>query len=166
MSATLVRRRHPPLSILTLVVLALIVAGNAGFYLLEKRVARLRQESRYFADQTGLHMAEHWDPDLLVQQATPELRAQIKEDDLRALSRQVEQFGRLWMFLGVKGKLNDGYMAALGSEATASYVAKASYAPGVVTFDLGLVKRDGHWQIDRFHIDMLRIQEEVGRTNN
>ena len=163
MSATLVRRRHLPFSILTFVVLALIVAGNAGFYLLEKRVARLRQESRYFADQTGLHMAEHWDPDLLLQEATPELRAQLKEDDLRALSRQIEQFGRLWMFLGVKGRLNDGYMAALGSEASASYVAKASFAAGVVTFRLGLVKRDGHWRIDQFHVDLLDIQEDSGR---
>jgi len=162
MSTSLTRRRRLPFSILSFVVVLLIVVGNVGFYLLDQRVGRLRQESRFYADQTGLRMAEHWDADTLLAQATPELRAQLKENDLRALTRQILDFGRLWKFLGAKGRLNNGYAAALGSEASASYVAKASYAPGVVTFDLGLVKRDGRWWIDRFHVDLLSIQEVGG----
>jgi hypothetical protein len=161
MSATLARRRLP-FSMLAFAVIFLIGAGNVGLFMLQRQVSRLRQESRYYADQTGLHMAEHWNPDLLIEQATPELRARLKEDDVKVLSRQLEGLGRLWMYLGAKGHLNNGYWAALGGTASAYYVAKASYAAGVVAFDLELVKRDGRWQIDQFHVDLLNIQEDRG----
>jgi hypothetical protein len=159
MSAALPTTRRLPISIVVFVAILLVVAGNAGFFMLQKHVGRLRQESRYYANQTASRLAEHWDSDMLIQQATPQLQAQLKSDDLKELGQAIAQLGRFWEYLGATGKLNNGYVAALGSDASASYVAKASYAGGVVTFDMGLIKEHGHWRIGTFHVDTLNITE-------
>ena len=162
MNVAVAEHRRLPLATVALavVVVALLVGGAAAA--VQMRADRLQQESRTYAERVGASLASHLSSQALLAQATPELAQSLKQQgDRTALDAQLSHFGRPWRHLGASGRLDDSDLAPFGIAVTASYAVKASYAPGVVTFELGLVKRR-HWMISRFHVDLLTIHDNFG----
>ena len=54
---------------------------------------------------------------------------------------------------GATGQANMSYMTGSGSTVSASYIAKVKFKDGIATMRILLVKRDGEWMINGFHVD-------------
>ncbi|HUB15973.1 MAG TPA: hypothetical protein VMB34_28765 [Acetobacteraceae bacterium] len=129
----------------------LTVGGGTVFFL--SRQHELSTQSEFFIDRTMPGLSAHWSAQDLLERATPRLRAELQPNDLDALSASFAKLGPLSEYLGDQGGIDAASMFRLDGSPSASYVAKASYTNGMVTFQLGLVRRDDRWMIDRFHVD-------------
>lgn len=74
----------------------------------------LDAESKAFVDSAVPAIAATWDKEQLLDRATPELRANVKPEDLRALLDAVSQLGPLIEYQGATGEANMSYMAGTG----------------------------------------------------
>ncbi|HUN40616.1 MAG TPA: hypothetical protein VMU81_10020 [Acetobacteraceae bacterium] len=158
MSATLVRRRGLPLSILIFAVLVLLMVGGVGFYLFEKHMTRLNQEAAYFAQRSATAITMNWDPSQLIERATPQLRAESGSQTGQALKAAGAGLGPFNAYMGATGKVSWLSVINFVGPIAASYAAKVRTTDGMVTFQLGLIKVDGHWMIAAFHFNGLMFQ--------
>jgi len=141
------------LLILGSITLVVIVAAGIGVGLLIYKGNSLDTESKAFVDSVVPAIAANWSKEQLLERTTPELRASIKPEELRAVFDAVTQLGPLVEYQGATGDANMSYMAGSGSSVSASYVAKVRCKDGAATIQIALVKRDGRWMISGFHVD-------------
>jgi hypothetical protein len=131
-----------------------IVVAAAGFGIIAYKGHVLDAESKAYVDSAVPAIAGHWSKDELLDRATPELRASAKLDELTALFFNAQsQFGPMLKYEGAIGEAMMSYMAGSGGAVSASYVARAQFRSGSAIFRIVLLKRDGHWMIQNFHID-------------
>jgi hypothetical protein len=142
------------LIILASVVLFVIVAG-AGISVVVYRVDTLDAQSKAFIDSAVPAITAKWDIAQLLDRGTPDMRDRTGPDDGKALAGMPANLGQFSEYLGATGKVNLLSLTGLTGSVSASYVAKASFQKGVVTFDFELVRRDGRWMIDQYHIGAL-----------
>lgn len=64
-------------------------------------------------------IAASWSKDQLLDRATPELRASVKPEELRALFDAVSQLGPFVAYEGATGQANMAYMTGFGSVVSA-----------------------------------------------
>jgi hypothetical protein len=132
---------------------AVIIAAGLGVGVLVYKGNALDAESKAFVDSAVPAIAASWNKEQLLDRATPELRANVKPEDLRALFDAVSRLGPFVEYQGATGEANMSYMAGSGGAVSASYVAKARFKDGTATIHIALVKRDGRWMINGFHVD-------------
>jgi hypothetical protein len=145
-----VRKFLYALGILTLII---IVAAGVGVGVLVYKGNALDAESKAFVDSAVPAIAASWSKEQLLDRATPELRANVTPEQLKALFDAVSQLGPLTGYEGATGEANMSYMAGSGGGVSASYVAKAKFKDGAATIRIALLKRDGRWMISGFHVD-------------
>ncbi len=134
-------------------ILVIIVAAGIGVGVVVYKGNALDAESKAFVDSAVPAIAASWSKDQLLDRATPELRANVKPEELRALFDAVSQLGPFVAYEGATGQANMAYMTGSGSAVSASYVAKAKFKDGTATVRILLLKRDGRWMISGFHVD-------------
>jgi hypothetical protein len=133
--------------------LVIIVAAGVGVGVLVYKGNALDAESKAFVDSAVPAIAANWSKEQLLDRATPELRDSIKPEQFRSVFAAVSQLGPLVEYEGATGEANMSYMAGSGGAVSASYVAKVRFKEGEATIRIVLVKRDGRWMINGFHID-------------
>ncbi len=63
------------------------------------------------------------------------------------------KLGPLVHYDGAKGQSKIAVLAGKGKIVTANYVAHAEFAHGTAEIDLGLIREQGHWKINAFHVN-------------
>jgi hypothetical protein len=132
---------------------AIIVAAGLGVGLLIYKGNTLDAESKAFVDTALPAVAASWNKEQLLDRATPELHTSVKPEELKTLFDAVSQLGPMAEYEGANGEANMSYMAGSGSSVSASYVARVRCKDGAATIHIALVKRDGRWMINGFHVD-------------
>ena len=129
------------------IALAAIAVGTMAY-----KGRALDAESKAFVDDVIPKIAGNWNKDQLVAAAGPELLKHTTPEALDSAFTILARLGALTEFKGGKGEASISYMNAVKT-VSASYVAEATFAHGHATFKILLLKRDGHWLIQSFHVD-------------
>jgi hypothetical protein len=135
--------------------LSIVVVAGGGTAMLVYRAHMLNAQGKAFVANAVPAIAASWSKKQLIDRATPELRNNLSPEDLAALADQSPQLGPFEEYQGATGKADWLALAGLGGSVTSSYVAKARFRNGLATFQIALVRRDGHWMIAQFHVDLL-----------
>jgi hypothetical protein len=143
------------LPILGALALLIVVAAGGGAALLIERAHVLNTQGKAFVDNAVPAIAASWSKEQLIERATPTLRANLPAEDLTALANLSSQLGPFAEYQGATSKVNWLSLAGLGGSVSSSYVAKARFTNGLATFQIALVRHDGHWMINQFHVDLL-----------
>ena len=122
-----------------------------------------------FIDEAVPTITKDWSPEELFQRASPEFHKVVTPEALDVLFQGLHaQLGTLVEYEGATaGDTNYNFnLFSPGSEGvfTGSYNAKARYRHGAATFLIAVVKRDGRWMINNFHVDPSpgpRVEEHI-----
>jgi hypothetical protein len=152
------------LYILGALTLIIIVAAGIGLGVFFYKGHALDAESKAFVDSAVPAITATWSKQQLLDRATPELRASVKPEELKALFDRLSQLGPLIEYEGATGEATMSYIAGSGSTLSASYVAKARFQNGTATFRIVLMKRDDRWLIQNFHVDSAPDNQAGQRT--
>jgi hypothetical protein len=141
------------------IVLALI---GAGFLLMVFHGSQLESEAPEYLSEAIPAIAANWEPDELIKRASPEFLKVTSEKKLHDTFKPFQAMGAFVRYEGATGSA--GWNYANGQSAvTGSYVAKAMFSNGEVTFTVKLSKHDDRWMIDYFQADgVLRKKEPQG----
>jgi hypothetical protein len=134
----------------------IIVAGVAAITALAYNGEKFDKESREFVDNAVPAIVASWDQHQLLDRATPELRGGITPTNLQSIFQGLSRLGSLVNYEGATGEANLSYFMGSGARVSASYVAKARFQNGSAAFRIALVRRDGYWMINGFHVDPVR----------
>lgn len=110
-------------------------------------------ESKAFVDSAVPAISANWSQEQLLELATPELRESVKPNELTTLFAKLSRLGPLVKYEGSTGNTLMSYTTASGGTVSATYVARAKFRNGNAAFRIVLLKRDGHWMIQNFHVD-------------
>lgn len=113
------------LYILGAVTLVITVVLGIGVGVLAYRGNALDAESKAFVDSAVPAITATWSEQQLLDRATPELRANVKPKELKALFDSLSQLGPLIEYESATGEATMSYIACSGGTVSASYVAKA-----------------------------------------
>jgi hypothetical protein len=131
----------------------LIVGAGIGLYVLVRNGAALDAESKAYVDDAVITITAHWSPDELMKRATLHLQQITKPDDLQALfDAATTALGPLVEYEGAKGDSMVSTMVGSGTTISAKYVARAKFQKGNADLQVALLKTDGSWKIEGFHI--------------
>jgi hypothetical protein len=133
--------------------LFVVVAAGIGVGILIFKGKSLDRESQAYVDSAVPAIVAAWSKDALLTRATPELRANARPEDLRSL---FDWASRLGPFMAYEGAVGDSHMSFLlggNSTVSARYAAKVRFRDGTATIRIVLLKRDGNWMINSFHIE-------------
>lgn len=133
--------------------LTAIVVAMIGISMLIWKGNGLDAESQAFVDAAVPAITMHWTKEALLDRATPELRATVTSDKITALFENFSRLRALVEYDGAKGQANMTYFTGTGGQISAAYEAKAKYENGMATIRFVLLKRDGRWRIQNFHVD-------------
>ena len=139
--------------ILGCITLIVIIAAGVGLGVAVYKGNALDAESKGFVNEAVPAIAANWSREQLLERATPELRESANPEQMRTLFDAVSQLGSLVEYQGASGNASMAFAAGSGSAVTASYVAKAKFINGAATIRIVLLKRDGRWKINGFHVD-------------
>jgi hypothetical protein len=130
-------------------VLAVVLTGYAIY-----QGGRLEADAKPYVDDAVVTITAHWKSDELRARATPELLKSAGDEQLHTL---FDAFSTLGPLVDYHGAQSNGWRStttiAGGTIVTADFSAHARYAKGDATIQLSLVKVDGRWMINGFHVD-------------
>ena len=133
--------------------LAFVVVVAVGIGALVWTGRGLDAESKAYVDAAVPAIIAHWSKEALLDRATPELRAAVTPDQIAALFDKFSRLGALVEYEGATGDSNMSFVVGRGGRISAAYEAKAKYEDGEATLRVVVVKRDGKWWIQNFHVD-------------
>ncbi|MGD0429942.1 MAG: hypothetical protein ABSA58_02515 [Acetobacteraceae bacterium] len=133
--------------------LAVVVAAGIGVGILIYKGKSLDRESKAYVDSAVPAIVTVWSKDALLDRATPELRANARPEDLRSLFDWASRLGPFVAYEGATGDSNMSFMPGGNSTVSARYAAKVRFRDGTATIRIVLLKRDGNWLINSFHIE-------------
>lgn len=114
----------------------------------------LAGESKAYVESAIPAITTAWDKRQLVDRASPTLMGTIGPGQLDGLFTTLAQLGGLTSFETPTGGVHM-FRGVGGSFESADYAANAKFANGTATLGLHLVRRDGQWQIDGFHVESM-----------
>ena len=132
-------------------VLIFILIGGIVYVSIEG--TRLDKESKEYVDATIIAIISNWNKDELLERASPELMAAIKENDLDKIFGLYQKLGKLEEYNGCEGECNISIIFGRGKTITAEYLANAEFEEGSAKIMTTLVKRGINWQILKFYVD-------------
>jgi hypothetical protein len=133
--------------------LFIVVAAGLGVGILIYKGKGLDRESKAYVDSAVPAIVAVWSKEALLDRATPELRANARPEDLRSLFDWASRLGPFVAYDGAMGDSNMSFMLGGSGTVSARYVAKVRFRDGTATIRIVLVKRDGKWLINSFHIE-------------
>ncbi len=138
---------------LGVVMLALIVLAGVAIVTAVREVIPLDAQSKAYVDRAVPAIVGHWNPQLLLARASPQLRASIRPGAMVGLFQAFSRLGPMVAYQGATGGANIATSFGAGSSISAVYIAHASFAAGTATIRIALVKQDGHWEISGFFVN-------------
>jgi len=149
----LVIAKRVPLSIAVFLLLLLALASGTGAVMLVAHLRTSNVESKTFADGAVSGLAADWSDQQLQERLSPAEQKRLKSVDLAELAKLRARMGRFERDLGTTGAVSYPWIHFFVGSLRATYAAKAIFVNGIATFHLGLIKLDGRWMIDSYHID-------------
>lgn len=136
------------------VILVLVIAGGVGLFFAARNGAALNAESKAYVDDAVVAITAHWSVDELMTRSTPQLRQITKPDVLRGLFDAASTaLGPLVKYDGAKGEAVMSTRTGSGTTISARYFAHARFQKGDADFVVVLLKINGSWKIEGFHIN-------------
>jgi hypothetical protein len=136
------------------VIALLVVGGGVGLFVLARNGAALDAESKAYVDDSVVTITAHWSADELLRRSTPNFRQITSLDDLQGLFDAARTaLGPLVDYGGSKGDSMVSAIVGSGTTISAKYVARAKFQKGDADLQLTLLKIDGGWKIEGFHIN-------------
>jgi hypothetical protein len=139
--------------ILGIIAAVLFVTVGVGLGIFIYKGRGLDAESKAYVAAAVPAITAGWSQQELLKRASPELRDSIKPGQLTALFGLFSRLGPLVSYEGATGEANMSYFTGTGGTVSATYVAKAKYQNGEAVIRIVLLKRDGQWMIQNFHLD-------------
>jgi hypothetical protein len=133
--------------------LVVVVTAGIGVGVLVYKGKSLDRESQAYVDSAVPAIVAVWSKDALLARATPELRANARPEYLRSLFDRASRLGPFEAYEGAVGDSNISFMLGGGGTVSARYAAKVRFRDGTATIRIVLLKRDGNWMINGFHIE-------------
>ena len=144
----------------------LIVAGGAGFVVLARNGAALDSASKAYTETSVEAIARDWDGSELWKRASPALRRVATPQQIdRMFGAAKRSLGPLVAYGGSEGQAMLSYVNA-HSKVAASYVAHGHFAHGDADLQISLVKIDGAWMIQGFHIKAPGLMHRASSTES
>lgn len=148
------RDRIPPLFIVSAAILVVVLLGVGALMFWAHTLSA--QGKAYLAKEVPA-IGTNWNTEQFYDHATPELRDEIKPEDLQNLFATAAQLGSFQQYLGGTGGTDLLSLLPFSGAVSASYVVRARFSEGLATFTITLVRRDGRWLIGAFHLDLLSL---------
>jgi hypothetical protein len=142
------------LYVLGAVFLGILVVGGFAIGLAAYNGMALDTESKAYVDAAIPAITQNWSEAELLDRATPELRNNTAPAQLASLFNSFGQLGHLVRYGGSTGSSMMSYASGVGQTISASYVAKATFQNGAVSFHVGLLKRNDRWLISSFRLKL------------
>jgi hypothetical protein len=133
--------------------LGILAVGGVSVAVVAYNGRALDTESKAFMDAEIPRIAQNWSEAELLNQAIPELRNSTSPEQIDSLFSSLRQAGTLVAYKGSSGGALMSYVSGAGKTVSASYVARASFQSGTMIFRVALLKRDGRWLINGFHVE-------------
>ncbi len=135
---------------LGIVFLALLVAVAAAAGYGAYWRAGFDASSRAYAEQAVRTISANWSAADVMALAAPELKATLREEELRDTLLTLAHLGRLRQYQGANGAAEISYSTRSGRVVSASYVATATFENAAAEIQLRLVEVDGQWKLREF----------------
>jgi hypothetical protein len=142
----------------------IILAAGTGLGVLIYKGNGLDRESKTYVDTAIPAIVGTWSKQALLDRATPELRATATPQDLASLFDWASKLGPFVAYEGASGDANMQFMAGSGSAVSAHYAARVRFRDGTAIIYIMLLKRDGDWRINGFHIEPALTQGTDGKA--
>ncbi len=131
-------------ALLSIVIFVSVVAYNGR---------RLDRESKRYADAAIIAIASHWNEKDLIDRASPQLLATMKDPAaVQSMMAFFGSFGALKKYEGSKGEARIDFHRPHGYIITALYVARADFSAGPAQITISLIRIDGVWKILGFYV--------------
>jgi hypothetical protein len=131
-------------ALLSIVIFVAVVEYNGN---------RLDRESKSYADAATIAIISHWNEKDLIDRASPQLLATMKDPAaVQSMMGVLGSFGALKKYEGSKGEARIDFHRPLGYTLTALYVARADFSGGPAQITIALIKIDGAWKILSFYV--------------
>ena len=134
--------------ILGVVACGLVVLLGVGIGVLLYKGFQLNAEGAAFVDAAIPAISAQWSEAELLDRATPEMKQD--KAGLTKLFDALRQLGKLTKYNGAAGNTDSSFDSDTGTTITGTYTATGDYKNGTATFDVVVVKRDGHWLFNGF----------------
>ncbi len=132
----------------------MLVAAVVGFFFLIRNGSALDAEGKAYVDDSVIAISSHWSKDELLKRGSPQLLANAAPKDLDTLFEATTAgLGPLVEYRGATRQSWTSMAATSGTRVVAIYVAQARYQKGDATIRLSLIKTEGKWSIQGFHVD-------------
>jgi hypothetical protein len=132
----------------------LIVVLAVAIFILVRKGSALDDESKTYVNDAVITITTHWDPDELMSRASPRFKEATKRDDLAGFFDAAKTaLGPIVDYQGAKGSAFVMSTVGTGTTITANYVARAQFSKAEAQLQIALVKIDGQWRIEGFHVD-------------
>jgi hypothetical protein len=141
------------LTVFGAVALSLLAIAGIGIGVAIYNGKTLDTESKQYVESSVAAIAAAWDRKQLFERATPELRQSVKPEEINVLFGSLVRLGRLANAEEAKGQAAVSFFPGSGSVVSATYTEYASFQNGDATFRIGVLKRNGQWQINNFYVD-------------
>jgi len=130
--------------ILSLIILVSVVAYTGR---------GLDQESKSYADAAIATIASQWNEKDLVDRASPQFMATVKDpSNLDLMMGVLRSLGPMRKYDGSKGEARIDLNFPRGETITAFYLAQAEFDKGPADIRISLIKLDGTWKILGFNV--------------
>ena len=118
------------------------------------RTLKLDKEATvYISDNTPI-MVAGWNPQNLIDRASPELLSDVKSpDEWSRLFALFQKLGSLKHLDPPKGVVFSGAETGKGSYTVGNYTAKATFENGSAVISIQLLRAGTEWKINGFHIN-------------
>ena len=126
---------------------------------------QLNRESKQYIDSVLPDILEHFDPDVFINYAAPELLANVSKKRLTEIFKIYKKLGDFKKYLGSKGKAKKSIPLFKGKKwIYAKYNAKAEFTNGMAIIKITIVKENGKWYVYHLKIDSKAFNDVKKKT--
>ena len=134
-------------------IVLLLVAGVIALIFIPRSL-RLDKEATAYIEAAVPQIASAWDPQALIDRASPDLLAAVKShDDLERLFVAYRRLGSLQKLEKPTGNVTSGAFSGSGAFTIGQYTANATFENGQAQLRIQVRRVGASWKIDAFHIN-------------
>jgi hypothetical protein len=134
-------------------IVLLLIAGVVALIFIPRSM-RLGNEATAYIEDAVPQIANTWNPQALIDRASPELLAAVKsQDDWERLFTAYRQLGRLHKLEKPTGNVTSGAFSQTGSFTIGQYMANATFENGQAQVRIQVRRVGDTWKIDAFQIN-------------
>ena len=131
----------------------LLVAGVVAIIFIPRSL-RLNREAAAYIEEAVPRIANDWDPHALIERASPELLAAVKnQDDWERLFSVYRRLGALQKLETPVGNITSGSFSGTGPFTIGQFTAAATFEHGQAQLRIQVRRSGDTWKIDAFQIN-------------